>query len=693
MTVTTPAILRILVLEDVPSDAELVIHQLKRSGFEFSSERVDTESDFKEALTRFAPDIVLADYSLPQFDGMSALRIVRSGHQDMPFIVVTGSLDEETAADCIKSGADDYVLKERLQRLPHAVRGALSAAESRRARRKAEAELALRTSALEAAANAVVITDRDGTILWVNPAFSELTGYSREEALGQNPRILKSGIQYEAFYRSLWQQVLAGAVWRGELFNRRKNGSIYIEEMSITPLLGENQQVTHFIAIKQDVTERKNREAEIRLLATRDLLTGLPNQAALREDLQTALQKVNPEVPGALLFLDVDRFALVNGSIGHAAGDHLLVLLADRTSALLPPDGVLYRFGGDEFAALLPAISFKDALVIAEEIRKTAASMRYEADGRVFDLTVSIGAVALDWKHEASDILAYADAAVQVAKQQGRDRVVELTSKTERPQVLDEMSRWAARVKDGLRHGHLELHLQPIVRIADGSTDHCEALVRLRIPGDARLAPPGAFLPAAAAFGLMPALDEWVVTEGLRLLGDDPGLKIHVNISGQGLADELLLERIAQHVEAAEAGVGRLGFEITETAAIADLGALQKWASRLRACGCTFAIDDFGTGFSSFAYLRSLPVDFVKIDGSFVKNLESDATNRALVQAMVTVAHALGREVVAEMVETAGTVNVLRELGIEYGQGWYWGRPSPFTKKALLPAHAERGEG
>jgi diguanylate cyclase (GGDEF)-like protein/PAS domain S-box-containing protein len=552
----------------------------------------------------------------------------------------------------------------------------------RRAQRKAESELRLRTSALEATANAVVITDRNGTIDWVNPAFCVSTGYAAHEVVGQNPRILKSGVHPEAFYRKLWATVLSGDTWRGEVFNRRKDGSVFLEEMAITPLMGPEGRPTHFIAIKQDITERKKQESEIRLLSTRDLLTGLPNQGALRQDLTKASERARVGARGALLFLDLDRFALVNDSLGHAAGDHLLMLLADRVSSLLPPDGVLYRFGGDEFAVLLPGLAFEGAMELAEAIRKKAASMRYESEGRVFDLTVSIGAVLLDGSKDDMALLAFADSALRTAKEQGRNRVVALKPGDQTPYAMDESSRWAARVKDGLRQGHLELHLQPIVRISDGSTDHCEALVRLRMPDEGRLAPPGAFLPAAAAFGLMPAVDEWVVTEGIQLLAEDPSLRLHVNISAQGLGDEKLLEKIALLVEESRLASGRLGFEITETAAISDFGELQRWAARLKAQGCTFAIDDFGTGFSSFAYLRTLPVDLVKIDGSFIKNLENDPTNQALVRAMVTVAHALGREVVAEMVETAATAEILRDLGVEYGQGWFWGRPAPVSRRS-----------
>jgi PAS domain S-box len=272
---TTPASpdgapLRVLVLEDVLTDAELEVRELRRAGIAVEWTRVETETAFREALVSFDPGIVLADFSLPGWNGMAALAVVRSERPDLPFIVVTGALDEETAADCIKRGADDYVLKERLSRLPHAVRSARDAWATRVARRAAEEELRLRNSALEAAADGVLLTDLDGRIAWANPAFTEITGWRLEEIRGRNPNVLKSGLQRDAFYRQMWETILAGGVWRGELYNRRKDGSIYLEEMTITPVRNDDGAVTHFVAIKEDLTSRRRQEELIRSLATRD---------------------------------------------------------------------------------------------------------------------------------------------------------------------------------------------------------------------------------------------------------------------------------------------------------------------------------------------------------------------------------------------------------------------------------------
>ncbi|MBK8596908.1 MAG: EAL domain-containing protein [Holophagales bacterium] len=672
----TPAAihLRILVLEDVPSDAELVIRELRRAGITADWTRVETEESFRAELVRLDPEIVLADYSLPGWNGLAALAVVRRERPELPFIVVTGAIDEETAADCIKAGADDYVLKERLSRLPHAVRSAREAWAMRVARREAERELKLRNSALEAAADAIVITDSEGAIAWANPAFTEMTGYDLDEVRGQNPRVLRSGVQREAFYRQMWETIKAGGVWRGELYNRRKDGTLYVEEMAITPVKGDGGSITHFVAIKQDVTQRKKQDEVIQSLATRDVLTGLPNQAVLREDIEQIVAAGADTPSGTVLMLDVDRFALLNDALGHPAGDRLLVGLAERLSMVLPPGATLYRFGGDEFAVLLPRTPLAEAEAVAEALRASVDGMRFASEGIVFDVTASLGLAPVLPSRPAAATLSLADAALHLAKEAGRNRWVSCADDTAGRRAMDDLGRWAARVKDAIRDGRLQLLAQKIVSLATGKADHEEILVRLVDESGALIAP-GAFLTAAERFGLMPSLDRWVVTRSIGLLTASPGRRLFVNLSGTSLGDRTLLAEIEALVVASALPAGALTFEITETAAIADIAGLQRWARRLKELGCGFALDDFGTGFSSFAYLQALPVDLVKIDGSFVRDLDTNPTNRALVGAMVAVAHALGKTVVAEMIERGPVADILRELGAEYGQGWFWGKP------------------
>ncbi len=298
---------RVLNLEDTLTDSLLIRHELERAGFSLVFERVETRLAFEKALQEFEPDIVLADFSLPSFDGLSALEIVRREYGRLPVIIVTGSLDEEIAAKCIKMGADDYVLKERLTSLPHAFRGALQAAGERTARQKAEKELQLRNAALTAAANGVLLADSDGRILWVNPAFTAMTGYTMEEAAGQNPRILKSGRHPDAFYRQLWETITHGGIWRGEIYNRRKDGSLYLEEMAITPFQSGEGTVTHFVAVKQDITDRKRGEQRVeRLLRLVELGDSLDKRALLQRGMDELQELTNSRI-GFLHFVSEDQ--------------------------------------------------------------------------------------------------------------------------------------------------------------------------------------------------------------------------------------------------------------------------------------------------------------------------------------------------------------------------------------------------
>jgi EAL domain-containing protein (putative c-di-GMP-specific phosphodiesterase class I) len=325
---------------------------------------------------------------------------------------------------------------------------------------------------------------------------------------------------------------------------------------------------------------------------------------------------------------------------------------------------------------LLPETSLEDAERVAETLRATVDGMRFASEGVVFDVTASLGVAPIESTRSAPATQALADSALHMAKESGRNRWVSCADDTGVRQTMDDLGRWAARVKDAIRTGHLKLLAQRIVALGTGEAEHEEVLVRL-VDENGGLVAPGAFLAAAERFGLMPALDRWVVTHAVSLLVASPGRHLFVNLSGTSLGDRSLLSEIEALVVASNLPPGALTFEITETAAIADIPGLQRWARRLNELGCGFALDDFGTGFSSFAYLQALPVDLVKIDGSFVRDLDTNATNRALVSAMVTVAHALGKTVVAEMVERGSVADILRDLGVEYGQGWFWGRPEP----------------
>jgi diguanylate cyclase (GGDEF)-like protein/PAS domain S-box-containing protein len=545
--------------------------------------------------------------------------------------------------------------------------------------------ISLQTTALESAANAVVITDREGRVEWINRAFTELTGYEASEVLGQNLRFLSSGQHDRRYFEALWEMILAGEVWRGEIYNRKKDGMLYAEEQTITPVRGAKGEISHFVAIKQDVTARKRSEERIEYLALHDPLTDLQNRRALAGSIDRMISRARRGSPATLLLLDLDNFKVVNDTVGHGSGDQLLVELASLLARDLRSGDEIARLGGDEFVILLEGIPVEVGRLTAERLRRTVDDHRFEVAGRVFELGISIGVVPIDGLSDAASILSMADSALYTAKERGRNRVVVFDSGRWRRSASAEAGDWASRIKRGLRENRFLLHFQPIVLVETAQPVFHEALLRFRDETGA-VVQPGKFLASAERFGLMPQIDRWVIDQVLAKLAAEPAGSVFVNLSGTSLGQESLLEEIEDRIRSSGLAAGRMSFEITETTAVRDIVAAREWMRRLNRLGCRFALDDFGTGFSSFTYLKSLPVDFVKIDGSFIRDLEVNARNRALVKAIDTVAHTLGKQTIAESVETQGTIPILRELGVEYAQGYAIGRPEAAPSEAPEPA-------
>ncbi|CAG0986477.1 partial Cyclic di-GMP phosphodiesterase PdeB, partial [Gammaproteobacteria bacterium] len=397
------------------------------------------------------------------------------------------------------------------------------------------------------------------------------------------------------------------------------------------------------------------------------------------ESLERIVARARRGTPGSLLLLDLDHFKVVNDTLGHGAGDVVLVELARLLGTLRRPGDELARLGGDEFVIVLEGIPAEAGRMVAERVRRAVHEHRFDVGGRRFDLGVSVGVVPIDGRLKPAALLALADSALYAAKEKGRNRVV-LSDGSVAPTQLSEASLWASRVKDALREKKFVLVYQPILRLESGRTAHYEALLRLA-DGDGTLVAPGDFLPAAEQFGLLAQVDAWVVDEVLSILRTRDNVEIFVNLSGASLGEEGHLAAMEERIRESGIGPGRLAFELTETTAVRDLIGAREWMRRLRDLGCRFALDDFGIGFSSFSYLQGLPADYVKIDGSFIRDLETNPSNRALVKAIDTVAHTLGKETIAEQVESREAVAVLRELGVESGQGFALGTP-----KRELPA-------
>ncbi len=617
-------------------------------------------------------------YSRAEFLTMTMADIIRP--EDVPAMIRAAvELTNDTTASGLwrhrtKSGVERWVeiTSHATQFDGRAARLVISTDVSER--KRAEDQLRVQAAALESAANAIMITDRLNRITWINPAFTQLTGYGPTEVAGRTADLLESGEQDRAFYHNLDTTIQAGQVWQGELINRRKDGTLYTAEQTVTPVLSEQDTVTHFITIMQDITERKHNEQQIRYLASHDSLTGLSNRLELESHLERAVGRAGRGQESTLLFLDMDNFKLVNDTVGHNAGDQLLIILSGLLGEALRADDLLTRVGADNFAVLLEGTSLDQARLIAEALRGTVDAYPFYVGGRNFDLSLSLGLVAVDGTVAAGDLLAQADSAMHTAKRQGGNRLAVYHPDESTLSQLSAANGWVRRIKLALRDDQLVLHYQPVTRLSDDTIVHYEALIRM-VDENGSLIMPGAFIAAAERFGLMPPLDRWVARGVIAMLRDNSTARIFMNLSGRSLADEGLLEFIRRELATADVAPARLGFEITETAAVQDFVRAEHWIREAKALGCPFALDDFGVGFTSFAYLRSLPVDQIKIDGSFIRTLEDDSSNRYIVQAMHTLARALGKETVAEFVESAAIRQIVREIGLTYAQGYYQGLP------------------
>ncbi|WP_165847765.1 putative bifunctional diguanylate cyclase/phosphodiesterase [Ammonifex thiophilus] len=408
-----------------------------------------------------------------------------------------------------------------------------------------------------------------------------------------------------------------------------------------------------------------------------DPLTGLPHRFYLEDHLKQAVLKARRGLSSALMVIDVDNYQLINDNWGYKAGDRLLQAFARFLRENVREEDIVARVAGDKFMVLMEDVFEEEACRLAEELRQRVEETPFELDGRMARVTISIGIALVKGDEAAETVMSQADLALRRAKEEGRNRVVLFQPEEELLARLKGEQEVLNLLKEALVTGRgLLLFLQPVVRLSDLQVVHYEALLRLRECVD-KYCSPAQFIPLAERFGLMPRLDRWVIESALDILKAHPQLKLFVNLSGLSVGDDTLLEYLQMKLKEKEVDPSRLGFEVTETAAIRNLLRAERWLSRLRWLGCELALDDFGSGFSTFSYLRSLPVDYLKIDLSFIRGLASDRVHRALVEAMNTVAHTLGKLTVAEGIESEETLQILRELGTDFGQGYYFGRPEP----------------
>ncbi len=804
-------------VEDVESDAEITLRELKRGGLRAELRRVETESELVRECDEFDPDVVLSDFALPHFDGLSALSVVRQLKPDVPFIFVSGTIGEETAVRSLRSGATDYVLKTNLSRLASAVERAVLEARERAALRTAEAQvqhserifrsfmenlpglafikdaagrftfvnrvaewalgrphdevigarvedllrdptaiaafktdagvfethaavhsiqalptpagvrhwmtvkfplrqndrgepaiggiamdlterleteeaLRLRDRAVEASVDPVLIvsaTDPAMPLLYVNAAFERITGYSRDEVIGRNCRLLQGSDRDQPELDKIRRAIAEQRDGQALLRNYRKDGSLFWNMLYVTPVHDPRSgAVTHFVGVQHDITELKRYQDELEHQANHDALTGLANRNLLKDRLHQQLALAHRYKRSfSVAFIDLDNFKLINDSLGHDVGDRLLKIAGERLLACVRDGDTVARPGGDEFVLLVAERNNEGGAYRVVQRVMAAIAPPFKIDHREFNVTCSVGIASFPRDgQDAETLLRNADTAMYRAKDSGRNTFQLYSSEMNinvGERLTVETDLWRALERDELR-----LHYQPKVHLKTGRIIGTEALLRWQHPTRGMILP-GKFIPVAEESSLIVHIGKWVIDTACaqNVAWQNAGLPlipIAVNISARQLHDKDLVPTVRAALAASGLDPKYLEIELTESAVMLSVDKAMSTLSELRAMGVQVSLDDFGTGYSSLSYLKRFPVTRLKIDQTFVRDLATDVDDAAIVRAIIVVAEELSLEVTAEGVETAQQVAFLTAHNCGEAQGFYFARPGPANEILTL---------
>ena len=805
--------IKILMVEDTPTDAELALRELKRGGIQHLSRRVETEKELRQELIDFKPDIVLSDFSMPHFDGLSALKVVRQENPDTPFIFVSGRIGEELAIESLKLGASDYVIKTNLSRLPSAVARAMEHVEQRDARRRIETELLesnlmfrtfmenlpgaafikdtdgryvygnqgldkafnvetgysigkldtelvpfdvahklremetrvlnagtalqeieamsmpsgvtywlstkfplvgadshsrliggiaievtermnieqdllVRTRAIEACVNPIVIVDTAAPgmpLIYVNGAFETITGYTSEEAIGRNCRFLQGTDTDQPELGKLRAAIREQRPASVLLRNYHKDGSMFLNELYIAPVneTMDGSAGGHFVGVLYDVTQIKRYQEDLEHQANYDTLTGLANRNLLNERTQQALiQARRHDQFLSLVFIDLDNFKLVNDSMGHGAGDELIVNVGACLKNCIRDGDTVARIGGDEFVLLLTSQNPGDSnLMVMQRIQQEVVKPML-IRGHELVVTCSMGIARFPEDGEDSEtLLANADAAMYRAKSNGRNNFQFYTKEmnaTTGERLSLENDLWHA-----MANNELFLVYQPQIDLRDGSVVGMEALIRWQHPKRGLISPMD-FIPIAECNGLIIPIGIWVMEtackHNLQLQKEGlPPIRVAVNLSARQISEKNFVKTVKDVIDATGLDPSYLELEVTESMVMHNIQEVVVILNDLNEMGIQISLDDFGTGFSSLAYLKRFPIDRLKIDQSFIFNCDSDPGDAIISQTVIALAHGLKIKVIAEGIEKPEHFSFLKENGCDEGQGYFISRPLAFA--------------
>ena len=629
------------------------------------------------ALDEGLPDVVLMDAKMPVMDGFAALAIMkeRPEAKNIPVLMITGLNDDDSVDKAYAAGAADFITKPiHWAILRNRVRYLLKDID-------AERQLYLASTVFDNTSEGIVVTSSKGIIQSVNPAFSTITGFEAEEVVGKNMSMVRSGRHNKAFYKKFWETLKVSGRWQGEFWNRRKDGTIFPQWVTISAVRGADGQCTNYVGVFSDLSALKESEANLLYLSGHDSLTDLPNRHLFQERLALALTEAK-ERNGlvCVMLLDLDRFKIVNETLGHDKGDQLLVRVGKRLTKCLLQPATLGRMGGDEFGVIMPRLQHSQEAANTANNMLEALKKPFPIDGEEIEFfigaSIGISLSPLDGE-DVKTVLKSADAAMYHAKEQGRNNFQfyrdDLNTASMARMLMESSLRSALDKEEFL------LHYQPQMDLATGRLIGAEALIRWQHPLQGMISP-GEFIPLAEETGLIVPMGEWALRTACKQMrkwqkAGLPPVRVAVNLSGIQFKQPDFTDLVLRVL--AETGIPNrwVELELTESIAMGDVEETYTKLNTLANHGIPLAIDDFGTGFSSLSYLKRFPIGTLKIDRSFVRNCTTDSEDAALIRTIIGLAHSLGLRVIAEGVEEEEQLEFLRDHRCNEVQGYLYSRP------------------
>ncbi|MBF0455991.1 MAG: EAL domain-containing protein [Magnetococcales bacterium] len=644
-----------------------------------------------ELFQKFTPDLVLMDAMMPIMGGLEACQQIKAlpAGKNIPIIMMTGiKEDDETVIQSFDAGCHDFVTKPInltvLERRIHTIlSGILSeeklALSNRAALESISDQLKITSLVLEKATEAVLITDLGGTIQSVNPAFTTITGYSFKEAVGKKPNILRSEHHEESFYKALWEALFSQGSWRGEMWNRRKNGEAFPVMQNITAIQDKYGEITHFVSIFTDLTNCKKNQDNQDLITTHDPLTGLPDRHLYSEQVkQAALRAGRNGSKVAILLINMNSFRRVNDSMGYLQGDAVLKEIGSRLKGSIKSGDLISRLRGDEFGiVLVEIITLQD---VTDTIQKLFQSLScpFILQEHEIIITASIGVTLFPDDHQDIEtLLQKTDRALSQAKEQEGNSFQFFTPDLD-SQACQRLS-MESNLRKALTNQEFTLFYQPKVDLISKKVVGTEALIRWFQPGRGTV-PPVEFIPLAEESGLIIPMGNWILNTACQnarewIENGACSLQVSVNISSRQFQDPFIIATLQEALEKSGLPASCLELEITESLVMGNVEEAIRILREFKDLGLKISMDDFGTGYSSLSYLKKFPIDILKIDQSFVRDLVHDASDAALVKAIISMGNNLGLTVIAEGVETVEQALFLRQEGCDMAQGYLYSKP------------------